>query len=73
MYANAIEYSNSVPLKQTERKLDGTEQLGAVTQKTNGTAISYTAAANAKTGDVIALRGTIRGTNRFAVALITID
>ena len=73
MYANAIEYSNSVPLKQTERKLDGTEQLGAVTQNTNGTAISYTAAANAKTGDVIALRGTIRGTNRFAVALITID
>ena len=73
MYANAIEYNNSVPLKQTERKLDGTEPVGTVTKNANGTEISYTAAANAKTGDVIALRGTIRGTNRFAVALVTID
>lgn len=72
MYANAIEYNNSVPLKQTERKLDSTEQLGTVSQNAAGTEISYTPAENAKVGDVIALRGTVKGTNRFAVAIITI-
>ena len=71
-YSDVIVYDKKVPRKQTERKLDGTADIGTVSQNAKGTEISYTPAANAKAGDVITLRGTIKGTNRFTVAIITI-
>ncbi len=38
----------------------------------SGNTVTYTPAADAKNGDVVALRGTIKGTNRFASAMIHI-
>lgn len=68
------EYSVLPENKNTQKQIDKTEienaDLGEITQ--NGNTVTYTPAADAKNGDVVALRATIKGTNRYASAMIHI-
>ncbi len=67
------EYS-VLPTAKGQLQTDKTEienaDLGTIT--TDGNTVTYTPAADAKNGDVVALRATIKGTNRFASAMIHI-
>lgn len=67
------EYS-VLPSNEKDGQIDKTEiknaDLGTLTK--NGNSVTYTAAADAKNGDVIALRAKVKGTNRFASAMIEI-
>lgn len=67
------EYS-VLPAEKKDGQIDKTTiknaDLGTLT--TNGNQVTYTAASDAKNGDVIALRAKIKGTNRFASAMIQI-
>lgn len=55
---------------QIDKRKVKNADLGTLTK--NGNSVTYTAAADAKNGDIIALRAKIKGTNRFASAIIEI-
>ncbi len=67
------EYS-VLPASEKDGQIDKTEIKNADlgTLKTDGNNVTYTVASDVKHGDVIALRATIKGTNRFASAMIEI-
>lgn len=55
---------------QTDKTEIPGENVGTIV--TNGNTVTYTPPTDAKNGDVVALRATIKGTNRFASAMIHI-
>ena len=61
--------SNGVELKRARKGAN--DDLGTISDNGAGV-ITYTPAADAKVGDTIAIRGTYKGTNRFASAIIQI-
>ena len=70
-YSCAIEYDeNGVQLKRKEKT--SSDDLGTITHNKTAKSITYTPAADAKPYDVVAIRGTIKGTNRFTAAIIEI-
>ena len=70
-YSCAIEYDNNgVQLKRKEKT--ASDDLGIIAHDKNAKTITYTPAADAKVGDVIAIRGTYKGTNRFTTTMVVI-